>query len=366
LTLDTPRAATDLLSRERATRDAQEWAVEIGKRRDLFNQRFAHCYICFNLSDEIPTVKRVTRFVAHGDGPRYVSPASMFTLLRKLPCVNDLTLSLYDMERKSPELRKQLRIDFAKALGSGQSGVLNKLELDYKHETPIDQRFMSADVRGTCDDSENDALSINLNRFLSRCCKPIKVSLGGPICIDEALFWPPISSANNDSWASLQELRIDMISIRLDGGWYLESHPEFPLEEPSRRSEFYEWHDFDDEDAISESILSDHAIGSTSTQHDVSPDSYDKYGDCLRTGSAFHSYFRSQPNEALERVLAAAAKAAANMPNLRSLTITMDICPCLRIDEQPEKFELAYGTRGSEKLETGVRAATLDWIAPRE
>jgi hypothetical protein len=142
----------------------------------------------------------------------------MFTLLRKLPCVNDLTLSLYDMERKSPELRKQLRIDFAKALGSGQSGVLNKLELDYKHETPIDQRFMSADVRGTYDDSENDALSINLNRFLSRCCKPIKVSLGGPICIDEALFWPPISSANNDSWASLQELRIDMSSIRLDGG----------------------------------------------------------------------------------------------------------------------------------------------------
>jgi hypothetical protein len=112
--------------------------------------------------------------------------------------------------------------------------------------------------------------------------------------------------------------------------------------------------------------LSDHAIGSTSTQHDVSPDSYDKYGDCLRTGSAFHSYFRSQPNEALERVLAAAAKAAANMPNLRSLTITMDICPCLRIDEQPEKFELAYGTRGSEKLETGARAVTLDWIAPRE
>jgi hypothetical protein len=79
-----------------------------------------------------------------------------------------------------------------------------------------------------------------------------------------------------------------------------------------------------------------------------------------------HSYFRCQPNEALERVLAAAAKAVANMPNLRSLTITLDICPCLRTDEQPEKFELAYGTRGSEIFETGAGAVTLDWIAPRE
>jgi hypothetical protein len=54
------------------------------------------------------------------------------------------------------------------------------------------------------------------------------------------------------------------------------------------------------------------------------------------------------------------------MPNIRSLTITLDICPCLRTYEQPEKFELAYDTRGCRNLDPGAGAATLDWVAPRE
>jgi hypothetical protein len=293
LTLENPYAPTDTCSIDRQTLESREWDVQIGLRKDMFDGRFAHSYVCFNLSDDTPAVKRVTRLVAHGDGPRYVSPSSMFTLLKKLPCVNDLALSLYDKERKLPELRKRLRIDFAKALCTGQSDVLETLSLDYQHRGPIDERFTNFDVRGTCGDLEFDVFSTSLGCFLSGYCKLTKVSLGGPICIDEGIFLPPNPNADNDQWTSLQELSIDMSLVRPDGKWYLEKHPDFPLEEPSRRAEFYEWHDSDDEDALSESILSDHAVNSTSAQHDVSPDSYDKYGDCLRTGGVFHSYFCS-------------------------------------------------------------------------
>jgi hypothetical protein len=369
LSLRAPHAPTDLHYRDRETLRAHQRAVAMGERRDLFDQRFAHAYICFDLSDDVSAVTRVEQFVALGDGARYVDPSSIFALLKKLPCVEDLMLQLYDEERKSPELRKRLRIDFAKALCTGQSVVLKKFRLFYQHEAPIDQRFTNADVRGVSDDSGSDDFSIGLGRFLSGCRQLSKVHLGGPICIDEAFFWPPTPSENNDQWANLQELSIHMSSVRPDGGWYLERHPDFALEEPVRTYSAWETDEedsSDDDDAIYSEPISSSRKGDFFAQDELPPDSYDQHREGLRTGGAYHSCFRTQPNEALERVLAAAAKTAANMPSLRSLSIKLNIDGCPRTNGDSEEFELSYHTRGSRNpdLQTGI--PNLQWCVSRE
>jgi hypothetical protein len=355
--------------RDKETLLAHERAVGMGKRMDLFDRRFAHAYIYFKLSDDVPAVTRVTQFVAYGDGTRYVNPSSIFALLKKLPRVNDLTLQLYDEERKSPELRKRLRIDFAKALCTGQSDVLERLRLYYQHEPPMDQRFTNADVRGGCDDSESDVFSVGLGRFISGSRQLKKVILGGPICIDETFFWPPMRSETNDQWVTLQELSIHMSVVRPDGGWYLEKHPDFALEEVDRI--FPAWQtdeedSSDDDDAIYSEPISSSRKGDSSTQDELPPDSYDQHREGLRTGGAYYSIFRTQPNEALERVLAAAAKAAANMPSLRSLDIGLKFDGCLGTNGDPEEFGLSYHSKGSRNPDLQSRLPILQWDAPRE
>lgn len=366
LLLGNPYAPTDPRYRGKETRAAQAFAVEIGNRKDLFDERFAHSYICPELSDDLPAVKRVTQFVVHGDGPRFVAPSSIFSLLKILPCVDDLTLSLYDEERKSPDLRKQLRVDFARALLVGQSGIINKVPLDYRHQGPSDHRFTNADMRDACDGSTHDTFSTSLRQYLSGCRQLTTVNLGGPICIDETFFW--FSAKEVDyQWANLEHLHVDMSMVRPDGGWYFYNHPDFPLDEPTRRDGLSGGWDSDDEAAAySDSASSDDTDDTFIAQNKLPPDDYDEYLEGSRTGDAYLLYFRTQPNEALERVFAAAAKAVRLMPKLRLLNVNIDVFPCPRTNMEPQPFQLAYEATGSRHLDLELRAAKLEWVAPSE
>lgn len=52
-------------------------------------------------------------------------------------------------ETKTPELRAQLRADFARDPSNTVCPALRRLDLSYRYEDPSDQRFANADVRGT-------------------------------------------------------------------------------------------------------------------------------------------------------------------------------------------------------------------------
>jgi hypothetical protein len=106
-----------------------------------------------------------------------------------------------------------------------------------------------------------------------------------------------------------------MSAVRPDGGWYLEGHPDFPLEEPV---DVFSIPEFDSDDSDSAS--------------DSDDESDPVREEALRTGNAFQLFFRSQPNESLERVLEAAARAATTMPSLGTFSVGTYVPDCPRSD----------------------------------
>lgn len=206
LELLNPYSRSDVDHRIPEERLAQQLAVEMGKRKDLFAQRYAHSYLDLGSTVDLPFLERVTCLVVSGQGPRYISPSSAFSLLRFLPQVSDVTLQLYDDERKDQDLRKKLRHEFAQALCNGECKNLKRFKLEYQHEGPADHRFKSADMRVLRDGTLCDPFSVGLNHFLFSCPQISELQLGGPMCFDESLFWPAVVHYETARWLSLKNL----------------------------------------------------------------------------------------------------------------------------------------------------------------
>lgn len=113
----------------------------------MWKHRYAHSYL--QLDDkavELPLSARVTSLVIPADGPRYVAPSSVLSLLRTHRRVEIAAIMLNDNERKRPVLRTSLRIGFSRTLQSISCEYLSTLNLEYRCEDPSDQRFANADV----------------------------------------------------------------------------------------------------------------------------------------------------------------------------------------------------------------------------
>jgi hypothetical protein len=346
LTLGPPRPPTDrtALDMERLEADPGNW--EPSPRLDLGR----HCRLQLKKQTDFAASKRVTAFTAYAHGPIYLALGSILTLLKSHPEVEDITIDVGDEQRKPPGVRTLLRMDFARRLRHVPFLALTKLYLSYGHQEPLDQRFVNADVRGTHKGFVQDALSTSLHKTLSACPKLKTVTLNGPICIDESLFWPHNTEADDNCWPDLESLQVLMSAVRPDGGWYLEGHPDFPLEEPVN---VFSIPEFDSDDSDSASSLDD--------------ESDPVVEEALRTGNAFQLYFRSQPNESFQRVLEAAARAATTMPSLRTFSVATYVPDCPRSDsEQPVEFVyLAKGvTQGPGAVPTPQ--PQLKWCVPSE
>jgi hypothetical protein len=285
-------------------------------------------------------------------GPVYVALGSILTLLKSHPKVEEIWLTVGDEERKPPGLRTQLRMDFARRLRHVPFLALTKLYLGYGHQEPLDQRFVNADVRGTHKGFVQDALSTSLNKTLSACPKLKSITLTGPICIDESLFWPHNTESEDDRWPDLECLIVVMSAVRPDGGWYLEGHPDFPPDEPIS---VYDIPEFDSDDSDSESESAD------------DEESDPVILEAMRTGNAYQLFFRSQPNEPLERVLEAAARAATHMPSLRTFSVLTHVPDCPRSDgEQPIGFEYQAKGVAHGSGTVPLHRPKLQWCAPSE
>jgi hypothetical protein len=299
--------------------------------------------ICLNPAD------RVTQFTCFADSGwhAYVTPASIPNLLKGLPEVEDVFLNMKDNKMNTPGLWTELRMDFARRLRRVNLPALTHLHLSYRYEAPLDERFVYSPARktGGRPAGTQDALSTSIHRLIAACPKLKTVYVNGPICLDESLFWPHKAQPNEARWPSLESLIIEMSAVRPDGGWYLDRHPDMPLDEPENL--------FGDSDDESEAGLAD-------------PFEDPEYFDALTTGNAFKLSCRSQPNESLECVLEAAARAAKTMPSLCSLAFTIHVNSCPRTDYEPGAFGFVYQKKGHTFKEEPLPCSEILWVGPRE
>jgi hypothetical protein len=296
---------------------------------------------------------RVTQFMCFDDGQASVTPASILNLLKGLPKVEEVILNIADGKLSVPGLWTELRMDFARRLRRVHFPALTRLHLSYPYETPLDERFVYSPARKTAERSTGtqDALSTSLHRLIAACPNLKTVYFNGPACFDESLFWPHNAQPNEARWPSLETLYVGMSAVRPDGGWYLDSHPDVPLDEPENL--------FADSDGEFEANLPDLIF-------------YPEFFNLFTTGNAFKLYCRSQPNESCERVLEAAVRAAKTMPSLRSMVVSMRVSSCPRTDYESEAFGFVYGKKGhvyeGDEGDEGkpLPCSELLWVGSRE
>lgn len=308
-----------------------------------------HSRLQFGTRTYLNPSDRVTQFMcfADSDGEAYVTPGSILNLLKGIPKVEEVILNIEDDKMNVPSLWTELRMDFARRLRRIELPALTCLHLRYPYQAPLDERFVYSPARRTGGRSAaaQDALSTSFHRLIAACPNLKTAFLSGPACFDESLFWPHNSKPNEARWPNLESLYVEMSAVRPDGGWYLDSQPDVPLDEPENL--------FDDSDGeFAEST----------------PNPFDdpEYFDALTTGNAYKLACRSQPNESLERVLHAAARAAKTMPSLRSMCFTMRVDACPRTDYQPEKVGFVYGVKGNTLGEVHMPYSEMLWVGPRE
>lgn len=278
VTVNIPYSPTDNCEDRRARYANDRLAYMLGQKVDIWERCYVQSLLELQMPLDLPPLAAVRTFSLSGDGPRYITPCSALTLLKRHPRVEVLTLNLDDNERRRPELRAQLRTDFAHDLLLTSCPALRRLDLSYRYEDSSDQRFVNMDVRGAQGSSTTDAFSISLRQFLMAAPSLESVNLGGPVCIDESLFEPSDSNPSERWWFGLRELRIEMSAVRPDGGWYLDEDPEIPRDEPSRQtSRALGEVDDDDGDLDSDSESSAFSENSFFAQDEFQPDDFDPH-----------------------------------------------------------------------------------------
>lgn len=239
----------------------------------------------------------------------------------------------------------------------------------YRHEGPSDQRYINANVRDLRGGSSQDALGVALKHYIAASPGIKSFYLGGPICIDESLFWPPVSQATGvNGWTDMKTIGIDMSQVRPDGGWYLENHPDIPLDSPSIQ-ELGVWESDEENPAETISMSSGYTDNSFFAQDELPPDEeYDAHREGLHTGDAYALWFRSQPTPEFEQVLEAVARAAGLMTKLQFMAIGVDVWAGPRTDRHMEQFDCIYEAKGysGRSSELPTPAPTLRWPVPRE
>lgn len=351
-----------------AYRDPRPWASgydpSLEVKGDLSDSRYEHSYLHINKSSKFPFLDKIFRFYAASSGRRYMAPGPIFSLLENMPLVDDLHLNLYDNEKKKPGLRKQLRVDFGEALSSTRCAHLKELTLEYLFEEPCDHRFTGSDMRVAYRNAMRDPFSLDLRILISTCPTLVRVSLSGPICVDESLFWSPEFCADGGHWLNLKYFHVDMSPFRPDGGWYLDEHPGFTRDEPCRQIGKET-----DSDSEHDSIYSEATSLDGADDDDDAPADENcrrrRHWEALREGEAYILYFRSESTEALERVWKAAARAAAIMPKLCVLGVGVSANQCPRTEMELQEFGFAYGAANHGDGDDSAGVPQLDWTAPR-
>lgn len=205
----------DPCHRNEEKRASDRHAVELGTRRDLFDERYKYSYI--HLSNTWASVACVTSLLPQS-GERCLDPGSLVTLTAAFP-----RLEKIDWQYQEPgfflALRRQHLQEFADAVAAfsppSSCKVLNIIiESPY---FPHKERLPSLTTGRV---SFCDALRVMVGKSNIQ-----RISYRGPI--DSTLFWPRRSSETESTgtWKSLAEFNIDFNIASLSGQWFFKGLP---------------------------------------------------------------------------------------------------------------------------------------------
>ncbi|WPH03962.1 Hypothetical protein R9X50_00684500 [Acrodontium crateriforme] len=359
-TTKTSKPLSLIMYSPRSPADVRHW-LSVPDERDIGERRYKHSHIRLTLPDQIVPAQRVTNFECQTDLPRLLAPSTLVHLANKMPNVEGISWSLSDAERNFPALRRQIRQELGDSLKSLSCLKLRKIDISFRHEATGDDNYISADVRSTL--TFQDPLGPSISQGLSRQAIS-QVLLQGPICIDGGLFW---TGDENPIWSNVERFIVDFSTVRPDGDYYFDRDPhEGDGSSGSSSDDDNSDHEFDDEVPDFEEYTS-FLQWADGRQAEFDP--YDEVYDERRTGRYHYRVFRTYPNDSIEPVLEAAARGAAYMPRLKTMSAGADMMSCRRTGRDTPSFDFRYAVAGTRisagEEEHDVARPRLYWTVPK-
>jgi hypothetical protein len=286
--------------RDLATRRLE---AALGKRHDIFGARFQHSRVRLLAPETLPEVRSIHSFTRGAPTNRFLDLPTCVSIASRLPNAKSLDWGLYDGDRVYNTRRRASRDAFAEALSTMNIPQLRDLNLQFFHETPLNQRFRLVDLVAP---APVDPLSSSLCLF-SRNLTSFRVAG----VIDESLLTPR-HFFGGPFWPALQHLSIEFDKVTPSGRWYFRE----PRDVPSR----------DDESPISTdpSLTSDTPLNGPLSYTGEGPDFVNEEEERIMLGYWPYDVFRTRPDDNILRplLMAFATSAAYQMPRLLSAEIS--------------------------------------------
>ncbi|KAG9952897.1 hypothetical protein KCU85_g1568, partial [Aureobasidium melanogenum] len=354
-------SAMDTNRRDKDKLRADEMARSIGKRHDLLELRYRDSYLQLLDPESLPLLHNVTSLTIDGDTARKLAPAVIAGLISRLPNLDTTDCTFWDMERRRPDQRRQLRSKFSKQLTElTPPKSLRVFELKMISREPANARFFSGDVRGGFYPPNVDDLSASLRLFSQSAPCLTSLELNGPISVGPDLFWPSEETKTDveQQWRKLKVFTVELSAVRPDGGWYTELDPNRDTESSDEEDEDNEFMD-DSSDIVHNGAYSESSASSGYDFDDsffamdqLPPDSYgypDEKRDARHNGDEpSTSNFRTKPTPELETFFLSAARAASHMPALRVMRVSHKIRPSGRTGRRFQQLGFRYMAAGTK------------------
>ncbi|RMX73439.1 hypothetical protein D0869_13604 [Hortaea werneckii] len=332
------------------------WKYEMQRNAlgDLYEHRYEHSYLRLLDPRQLPIIRRIHSFHAFVNEFRYVEPATIVHMSRKMPNLQNNHWKFFDGEQKLSGLRTRLRVQMAEALAlifEEHSHAVRGVIMELMDPGPLNETFTLPDVRGESEDG--DALSLQLSRYL-KSEHLVNVQLDGPIVVGPELF--SLGGGEGATvWPNLERFLLSFSTHRPDGGWYFERDPTTSPESLDPDEEAWEGSESEEE--------SDSAFDSDESFFEVDlakPDHYNEAKEDRLQGFKPINCFRTQPNAHLEAFLRSMAVAVGRMPRLHYFAAGADVAQCKRTEHGRRSFEFKFTAVQDDR-----EKARLHWVVPQ-
>jgi hypothetical protein len=210
-------APTDSSHRTAAERSEDLHAVDMGRRRDLFGDRYRYSYI--RLSDTNYPLVSCVASLSPPQGDRFLEPSSLVALASAFPRVETLSWSYRDPGFFVDPRRRHMQ-QFAEAMDTYQvpstatTFYLTIESPEYPHPRRVPNLAGPASGGSMCDALRRLIGRSSLHKFWYQ----------GPI--DPSLFWPDKSETTDAEWRSLRDVWIYFDMASLSGEWLFKGLPD--------------------------------------------------------------------------------------------------------------------------------------------
>ena len=203
---------------ERKRYEERRFLQFVGKRQDLFEDRYIHSRIHLLDTLELPTLRRVSCFENSRINLRMIDYRAVIDIAAKCQSLQEIRLDLYDNEEKYLDLRARRRHDFADALQNHTFPNLKAAAMEFYFEHSNDLALHGPNLL-LSEGLFCDPLSTALRKLSQNL---VTLSLDG--VIDSTLFWPYESGTSRaddyPSWPFLQRLEVRFSMTAPSGEWY--------------------------------------------------------------------------------------------------------------------------------------------------